>query len=51
MIVHGVHDSPEVLRFAMSLRRDHTSGCTGVNDNHGANDSLNMSFGQEMHAT
>ena len=49
--MHFADDSPQTLRVAMSLLREDTSGCTGVNETHGANESLNLSFGQEMHAT
>ena len=50
MRVHSADESAESSRFAMSLLRAHASGCTGVHENHGANESFNVSLGQEMHA-
>ena len=31
--MYSVYDSPQVLRVAMSLLRDHGLGCNGANDN------------------
>ena len=50
MRVHGVNESAEVIRFAKSLRRDHTSGCTGIDEGHRADESLDVTFGREMHS-